>query len=97
MAHHVILMNFTEQGAKTVKDSVKRYQAAKAAAAKNGVTFKDAYWLQGKYDLVVIVESADEAAATMLGLTVASQGNVRTQTMRAFTESEMAAMLAKLG
>lgn len=96
MAHHVILMNFTEQGARTVKDTVKRYQAAKAAAAKVGVTFKDAYWLQGKYDIVIVVESADETAATMLGLSVASQGNVRTQTMRAYTESEMAAMLAKL-
>ena len=97
MAHHVILMNFTEQGAKTVKDTVKRYQAAKAAAAKNGVTFKDVYWLQGKYDLVVIVESANEEGATMLGLGVAAQGNVRTQTMRAFTEGEMSAILAKLG
>ena len=97
MAHHVILMNFTEQGARTVKDSVKRYQAAKAAAAKVGVTFKDGYWLQGKYDVMVIIESADETAATLLGLNVAQQGNVRTQTMRAFTESEMSAMLAKLG
>ena len=97
MAHHVILMNFTEQGAKNVKDTVKRYQAAKAAAAKSGVTFKDAYWLQGKYDLVVIAESASDEAATMIGLTTASHGNVRTQTMRAFTESEMAAILGKIG
>ncbi len=96
MAHHVILMNFTEQGARTVKDTVKRYHAAKAAAAKGGVHFKDAYWLQGKYDVLIIVESEDEKAATMHGLTIAAQGNVRTQTMRAFTESEMAAMLAKL-
>ena len=97
MAHHVILMTFTEQGAKTVKDTVKRYQAAKAVAAKVGVNFKDAYWLQGKYDILVIVESANEEATTMMGLTTASLGNVRTQTMRAFTESEMSAMLAKMG
>ena len=97
MAHHVILMNFTEQGAKTVKDTVKRFQAAKAAAAKVGVNFKEAYWLQGKYDILVIVESASEEAATLMGLSTAAQGNVRTNTMRAFTESEMAAMLAKMG
>jgi len=97
MAHHVILMNFTEQGAKTVKDTVKRYQAAKAAGAKVGVNFKEAYWLQGKYDILVIVESANEEAATLMGLGTAAQGNVRTQTMRAFTESEMSAMLAKMG
>jgi uncharacterized protein with GYD domain len=97
MAHYVILMNFTDQGAKTARDTVKRYRATKEMAAKAGVHFKDVYWLQGQYDVLVHVEANDEKAATMVGLAVAAQGNVRTNTMRAFTESEMEAMLAKLG
>ena len=70
MAHHVILMNFTEQGAKTVKDTVKRYQAAKAAAAKVGVNFKDGYWLQPANAAYKPIRAKDklEISGVMVGL-----------------------------
>ena len=54
------------------------------AAAQAGVTIKQVLWLQGEYDFMAITELNDEAAATTFGLNIARQGNVRSQTMRAF-------------
>lgn len=88
MLTYVVLMNFTHQGITTVKDSPKRAQAAKAMLEKLGVTMKT-YWTQGQYDVVSILEAPDEATARTAMLSVARQGNVRTQTLRAFTLDEM--------
>ena len=68
MATYVNLYKFTEKGMQTIKETTKRFEAAKKAAAQAGVTLKDAYWLQGKYDLVVISEAPDEIAATAFQL-----------------------------
>ena len=56
MTTYVTLYNFTEQGLKAIKDTVKRTEAAKKAAAANGMKVKEVLWLQGQYDLVVISE-----------------------------------------
>ena len=95
MLTYVVLMNFTHQGMTTVKDSPKRAQAAKAKMEKLGVTIK-MLWTQGQYDLVSILEAPDEATARTVTLAIASQGNVRLQTMRAFTSDEMTATVDKL-
>ncbi len=95
MLTYVVLMNFTHQGITTVKDSPKRAQAAKAKMEKLGVTIK-MLWTQGQYDLVSILEAPDEATARAVTLAIASQGNVRTQTLRAFTLDEMTATVDKL-
>lgn len=96
MNTYVILANFTEQGIRNVKDSPKRAEAFKAMAQKAGVKVKDMYWTLGKYDLVVIAEAADDMAATAVGLSVGAQGNVRTQTMRAFPASDFQTILGKM-
>ena len=54
MATYVTLYNFTDQGIRNVKDTVKRAEAVKQAAAQAGVTIKEVYWLQGKYDVLVV-------------------------------------------
>lgn len=97
MATYVMLANFTEQGIRNVKDSVKRAEAFKEIAKGAGVTVKDIHWTLGAYDIVVTAEAADEAAVTALGLSLAKAGNVRTQTLRAFTAKEMSAILGKVG
>jgi len=66
-------------------------------AKKFGATVREFYWTMGKYDLVVIFEAPDDAAMTALSLTIASAGNVRTQTMRAFSRDEVNGVLAKVG
>lgn len=88
MATFITLLTFTDQGIKTVKDSPGRYEAFKTTAEKLGVTIKGVYYTVGQYDLVMIVEGDDEAATAAL-LQAGSLGNVRTQTLRAFSVEEM--------
>lgn len=96
MATFVMLANFTEQGIRNVKDSVKRAEAFKETAKAVGVTVKDTYWTLGAYDIIFTAEAKDETAVTALGLTLAKAGNVRTQTLRAFGPSEMTEILGKV-
>jgi uncharacterized protein with GYD domain len=96
MAHYIMLGNFTDQGIKSVKDTVRRSDAFKAMAAKAGVTVHEIYWTLGAFDIVSHAEGSEEAM-TALGLTMGALGNVRTQTLRAFTAAEMGAIVAKMG
>lgn len=97
MATYIVLASFTDQGVRSVKDTTKRADAVKEAAKKFGVTAKEFYWTMGAHDVVVIFEAPDDAAMTALSMSVGATGNVRTQTMRAFSRSEMDGVLAKLG
>jgi uncharacterized protein with GYD domain len=97
MATFIALGNFTEQGIRNVKDTVKRADMVKDAAQKAGITMKDIMWTLGAHDMVVTFEAPDDAAMTAFALAIGAAGNVRTQTMRAFNRSEMSAILAKLG
>jgi uncharacterized protein with GYD domain len=95
MPIYVTLSNFTDQGIKNIKDTVKRSAAFKNAAKAAGVTVKEIFWTQGQYDLVTIIEGPDEAIAA-LGLSVAKLGNISSQTLRGFTATEMEKILAKV-
>jgi len=90
-------MKFTDQGIRSVKDTVKRAEAFKEMAKKSGVTVKDIYWTTGRYDVVSIVEAADDMAATALALSLGAAGNLHTETMRAFGPGEMKQILEKMG
>jgi len=96
MATYIALTTFTDQGIRNVKDSTKRADAVKEAAKKFGVTVKEFYWTLGSYDLVAIFDAPDDVSMTALGLAIGSAGNVRTQTLRAFSRDEMNGILAKL-
>ena len=96
MAFYITLASFTDQGARSAKDSPKRAEAFKAMAAKNGMKVHSLYWTLGAYDVVATIEAEDDLAATALSLSVASLGNVRTQTMRAFDASEMGKIVGKM-
>ncbi len=97
MAMYVVLANFTDQGVKNVKDSPKRAEAFKELAKSAGATVKDLYWTLGQYDIVATVDAPDDTVITALGLTLAKGGNVRTQTLRAFSQADMGAILSKVG
>jgi uncharacterized protein with GYD domain len=96
MPTYVSLANFTEQGMKTIKDTTKRAEAFKKAAKEAGVTVKELVWTQGQYDMVSIIEGPDEIVMSAMALSVAKMGNVRGQTLRAFTAAEMDKILAKV-
>ena len=96
MATYILLGHFTEQGIRNVKDTTKRAETVKELGKKAGVTVKELYWTLGQYDVVAIFDAPDEAAATTLGLSIGVAGNVRTQTLRAFTAAEIGPILKKL-
>jgi uncharacterized protein with GYD domain len=97
MATYVVLGNFTDQGIRAIKDTTKRAETFKGLAQKAGIKVKEVYWTLGQYDIVTIIEAPNEEAATALGLSAGSLGNVRTQTLRAFTSEEMGRILGKVG
>jgi len=96
MAMYVMLANFTEQGIRNVKDTVKRAEAFKELAKASGVTVKEMCWTLGRYDIVVIAEASDDTAVTALGLALGKSGNVRTETLRAFSAKDMSGILGKV-
>ena len=95
MAMFISLLNLTDQGIRNVKDSPERYEAFAAMAEKLGVTVKDVYYTVGHYDVVVVMEGSDEAVTTAL-LKVGSLGNVRTETLRAFSLVDMKKIIGKM-
>ena len=96
MAIFIVLASFTDQGIRNVKETVGRAEAFKQMAKKSRVTVKDLYWMLGPYDVIAVCEAPDDEAATALSLSVASRGNVRAQTLRAFSFAEMDAILHKM-
>ncbi|WP_192254734.1 GYD domain-containing protein [Mesorhizobium silamurunense] len=96
MAHYVLLADFTDQGAKAAKDTVKRSEAFRQMAEKSGVKVQALFWTLGQYDVVAVAEAPDDNTATALSLSLASLGNVRTQTLRAFDAEEMKKIIAKM-
>jgi len=96
MPTYIVLASFTEQGIANVKDTLKRADAAKAAAKKAGATLKELYWTLGQHDIVAIFEAPDDETITALGLTIGKAGNVRTQTLRAFSATDMKSILGKV-
>ncbi|WP_035678706.1 GYD domain-containing protein [Bradyrhizobium liaoningense] len=96
MVTYVVLGNFTDQGARNVKDSPKRADAFKEMARSFGVTVKEIVWTQGRYDVVTVLEAPDEAAAMSLSLSISALGNVRTETLRAFSAADMTKIVGKM-
>ena len=94
--HYIMLIRWTEQGIRNFKDTTRRADAAQREAERIGGKFT-IYWTFGKYDGVGILEAPNDEAAMEFELRVGSLGNVRTTTLRAFTEEEIARVVNKLG
>jgi uncharacterized protein with GYD domain len=96
MPAYLSLNNFTEQGIRTVKDTVKRAEAVRQQAAAMGGRVIGIWWLMGQYDSMIIFEAPDDATAMQALAASGMQGNIRSSTMRAFSEEEMAKIVAGL-
>ena len=96
MGTYIALSSFTDQGVRDVKNSTKRAEAVKKAAKKFGAEMTHIYWTLGHYDLVAIIEAPNDESATAFALAIGAAGNVRTQTLRAFSKDEMNGILAKM-
>jgi uncharacterized protein with GYD domain len=96
MATYVLLATYTEQGLKGIKDTVKRTEAVRELAKKAGLTMKESYWTLGAYDVVAVFDAQDDESMTAFSLSIAKLGNVKTQTLRAFSSKDMASILGKM-
>jgi uncharacterized protein with GYD domain len=92
-----MLINWTEQGARDVKASPKRLDAARKLLGEMGGTFKAVYLTMGEFDMVAIAEAPDDAVVARFALILGQGGNVRTRTMKAFPELAYREIIASMG
>lgn len=93
MPTFISTIHFTEQGLKNIHDTGKRAAALKSAAKRLGAKVREVYWTMGPFDGFLTFDAPDDETATALMLHVGRQGNIRTQTVRAFTAAEMEKIL----
>jgi uncharacterized protein with GYD domain len=86
MAKYIALVNWTDQGVKSVKDSPGRLDAARGLAKKLGCEMREFFMTIGACDMVAIMDAPDDETMAKFALTLASGGNVRTTTLKAFPE-----------
>jgi uncharacterized protein with GYD domain len=97
MTTYVMLINWTEQGMKNVRESPARLDAARKLLADMGGAFKEFYLTMGEYDMVVIGEASDDAVMARFALSLGMKGNVRTRTLKAFPEAAYREIINSLG
>ena len=89
MPTYVVLIDWTERGVTNFKETVDRYEASRSDFEGRGITFKDIYWTLGGHDIVTIAEAPDDETLAAALLRLVSAGNLRTTTLRAFSQDEM--------
>ena len=96
MATYIALVNSTDQGVRQIRQTTERAKALINAAANLGVQIKDIYWTMGAFDAVVTAEADDDQAVMAFTASISSLGNIRTQTLRAFSAAEMSKILDRV-
>jgi len=95
MATYISLVKFTDKGIQATRETTQRVSDWAAKVKSKGVSIKEMYWTLGQYDQVCVFEAPDDETAASVLLAADMLGNIRTQTLRAFTASEMEKILAK--
>ena len=96
MATYIMLINYTDQGIRNIKDSPQRADAARQALSDMGGEMKELYMTMGGYDLVVVAEAPSDDVMAKFALKIGSLGNVRTTTLKAFSEAEFRSIIESL-
>ncbi len=96
MPTYISLINYTEQGIKNIKESPQRLAAASKAVEAAGGKLLSFYWTLGQHDAVVISEAPSDEAYTAIILSIASQGAIRSTTLRAFNDEERQRIIASM-
>lgn len=97
MTTYIMLLNWTDQGVKNVRESPRRLDAARKQLADMGGSFKEFYLTMGEYDMVAVCEAPDDAVAARFALQIGSAGNVRSRTLKAFPEGAYREIITSLG
>ena len=96
MATFIVMLSWTDQGVKTVKDAPKRMQGGRDLAKKLGGEVKQIYLTSGESDLMVIIEAPNGDVVAKMALAIGAQGMARTRMVRAWTEAEAVKMISEL-
>ncbi len=96
MPVYISLINLTDQGIRSIKDDPGRVKTAAQIAQREGVRIISEWWSMGPYDAVMIAEAPDDETMNRFLLGAGRQGNIRTTTMRAFTQEEIVGIIQKL-
>ncbi|MDX6380044.1 MAG: hypothetical protein QOI57_1068 [Rubrobacteraceae bacterium] len=96
MPTYVLLINWTDQGVRNVRDTVDRYDRSTELANKHGVSLEQIYWTVGPHDIVGLAEAPDDESISAFCLELSSAGNLRTTTLRAYNREEMRGVLERL-
>lgn len=97
MTTYIMLANWTDQGARNVKESPRRLDAAKQALQDAGGEMKSFFMTMGDVDMIGVYEAPDDAVAARFTLQMAQMGNIRTRTLKAFPEAAYREIIASLG
>ncbi|PYJ47126.1 MAG: GYD family protein [Verrucomicrobia bacterium] len=96
MPTYISLVQFTDMGTQAAKQTTQRVADWAVKVQPMGVNIKQMYWTLGEYDQVCIFDAPDDETAASVLLAADMLGNIRTQTMRAFTSSEIEMIRAKM-
>jgi uncharacterized protein with GYD domain len=96
MGLYIALTSWTEQGIRNIKESPARVDAARKLAKKYGCELRDFYMTIGAYDMVVTIEAPDDDSMAKFALALGTAGNVRTTTLKAFTEESFRKIVGAL-
>lgn len=94
MALYILLARWTNRGIETIKNSPARLKRSKELAHSMGAEIESFVLLMGQYDFGVRLRAPDDDTVAKFALAVSSEGNVRIETMRAFTEEEYREIIA---
>ena len=95
MPQYIAMLNWTDQGIKNLGESPRRAEAFRQAASELGCTVHALYFTMGHHDIATRIEAPDDAAISALMLKLGQLGNVRSETMRAYTEDEFAELVKR--
>ncbi len=96
MPTYLIQSQWTDQGIRNVKESAKRLDLGKKKLKDMGGEIKAVYLTTGAYDMLAVVEVPNDTILAAYVLWLGSQGNLRTQTVMAFTEDEYRTVISQL-
>ncbi len=88
MSTYISLLRWTQQGVQNIKEAPRRIEAGRQAFEAVGARLTGVYVVSGQYDYILVFEAPDQETAATAMLTLDRLGNVRSETMRAFTEEE---------
>ena len=97
MITYITLCKLTDQGIRAIKDVTARADLAREVGRKFGVDMREIYWTVGQYDMVTVCEAKDEESMMAFGMTISSAGNLRFESLRAFSKEEVSGFIAKMG